>query len=68
MDDLAKADVKTLRTFIDNHITADRLLEDVLPRKREQKNPSAKKSPKREKKTEDHKDQKKPDYIRLIND
>lgn len=30
MEDLAKADAKTIKTFIDNNITAERLLADVL--------------------------------------
>lgn len=37
MEDLAKADIKTIRTFIDNNITAERLLVDVLHPKKEQK-------------------------------
>jgi len=36
MDDLAKADLKTIKTFIDNNITAERLLADVLSPKKEQ--------------------------------
>ena len=35
MEDLAKADAKTVRTFIDNNITAERLLVDVLQPKQE---------------------------------
>ena len=37
MEDLAKADIKTIRTFIDNNITAERLLVDVLHPKKELK-------------------------------
>ena len=35
MEDLAKADAKTVKTFIDNNITAERLLVDVLQPKQE---------------------------------
>ena len=37
MEDLAKADVKTIKTFIDNNITAERLLVDVLNPKKDNK-------------------------------
>jgi hypothetical protein len=37
MEDLAKADIKTIRTFIDNNITAERLLVDVLHPKKDAK-------------------------------
>ena len=37
MEDLAKADIKTIKTFIDNNITAERLLVDVLNPKKDNK-------------------------------
>lgn len=42
MEDLAKADAKTVRTFIDNNITAERLLVDVLQPKQEKVTSKAK--------------------------
>ena len=40
MEDLAKADIKTVKTFIDNNITAERLLVDVLHPKKDNKQDS----------------------------
>ena len=68
MEDLAKADVKTIKTFIDNHITADRLLEDVLEPKKEQKKKSAKEPLNKEKKVIERNSQQISDYFRIIND
>lgn len=42
MDDLAKADAKTVKTFIDNNITAERLLVDVLNPKQDKLKSQAK--------------------------
>ena len=68
MDDLAKADLKTVRTFIDNQITADRLLEDVLPQKKDQAKLKEKKSPENGKKATESKSQQIFDSVRIIND
>ena len=44
MEDLGKADAKTIKTFIDNNITAERLLADVLKPKQELLDKQAKES------------------------
>ena len=71
MEDLAKADVKTIRTFIDNNITAERLLADVLhPKKevQEEQRKRAKETTTFSEKSRKQSSYKISDYMRTIND
>ena len=43
MEDLAKADFRTIKTFIQNNITAERLLVDILQNSTGEKSASSKK-------------------------